>query len=114
MVKETIGALKALSNKDNRLVIFEHASHSDSNGSFQIAACSESGDKLAMKMGAFHFSATQNVDHVLWYSFSSSNVNMYQGSQAMTLNDDVYSQVRSTIITKLGDNAAAFIGNLDI
>ena len=114
VVTTTLNAVKGLSNNDNRLVLFDHASHSDSNGNFQISLCSESGGVVVMKIGAFYFSTSQNVDRVLWFDFSSSQSTIYKGAQAMNLNDDVYSQVRSTIVTKLGDNAKNFIADLDI
>ncbi len=114
VITSVLNAIKGLSRDDNRLVLFDHASHSSKNGNFQISSCAESGGVVVMKIGAFYFSTTQNVDRVLWFDFSSSNSNIYKGAQAMTLNNDVYSQVRSTIVTKLGDNAKNFIANLDI
>jgi hypothetical protein len=114
VVTATLQAIKNLPTNDNRVVLFDHASHSDSNGSFQIGSCAESGGQVAMQMGAFYFSSKQNVDKILWFNFSSSNSQIYKAAQQMTLNRDVYSQVRSSIVTKLGDNARNFVDNLDI
>ena len=114
VINETIKALKALSNSDGRVVLFEQATHTTSKGNFQICACSESAGVLMMKIGAFSFSSTETVTSVLWFTFSSSSANVYQGGQVMNLDNDVYSQNRSAIVTKLGAHAAQFVGDLDI
>ncbi len=107
-------ALKNLPAKDNRIVLFDHSTHSDSNGNFQIAACSENGGQVAMKIGAFYFSSSKNVDRLLWYDFSASHTSIYKAVQAMTLNQEVFGQVRDAVKTKLGGNARNFVADLDI
>lgn len=115
LVTSTLNAVKSLAGSgDNRFVLFDQASHSDSNGNFQISLCTESGGHVAMKIGCFYFSSTEQVTNFLWFGFSSSNSTIYKGGQAVVLDPDVYTQVRPTIITKLGDKAKSFIADLDI
>ena len=113
-VLATINALKSLSDGDDRLVLYESSSHSASKGNFQIAPASESSNVVVLKIAAFYFSTSQSVDRVLFFRFSSASANIYKGSQVINLNRDVYSQVRSDIVAKLGSRAKAFVKNLDI
>lgn len=114
VVTETLDAMKALSDEDGRVVLFNTASHSFHKGNFQVGAAAESDGVVVMKIGAFHFGTTETVNRLLWLRFSSNVSNMYQGSQTMNLNEQVYAQVRQAVIDKLGANAETYVGNLDI
>jgi hypothetical protein len=114
VIDATIAALKALDDGDGRLIIWNQNSTKLKKGNFQISACAESGGVVVMKLGAFYFSTDKTVTRVLWFAFSSSKTEMYQGGQAINLNEDVYKGVRQTVIDKLGGKAEAFVGDLDI
>jgi hypothetical protein len=115
VVQQTLDALKALSGKnDQRFVIFDTSSQSQSAGNFQISLATESGGKVVMSLGAFHFATSQTTTRFLWSSFSTSNSQIYQGGQTVTLNSSAYGKVRQQVIDRLGDNAKKFIANLDI
>lgn len=114
VVVETLEAVKALSDDDGRLKLWESQSHSDSSGNFQIGVCANSDDVVVMKIGAFYFSTEQNVNKVLWFDFSTSKTKMYQGGQTINLNEQVYSQVRQAVLDKLGNRASEFVADLDI
>lgn len=114
IIDEAINAVKALDNGDGRLVLWEQNSSHLSKGNFQISACSESDGVLVMKIGAFYFSTDETVTNVLWFTFSSTQTELYKGGQTINLNEDVYSKVRQTVIDKLGVKAQDFVGDLDI
>jgi hypothetical protein len=114
VVQSTINALKSLSDGDDRLVLYESSSHSAQKGNFQISPVTESGGIVAMRILAFYFSTTQNVDRVLFFTYSSASAELYKSSQTINLNKDVYAQVRNDIIIKLGNKAKTFVRNLDI
>lgn len=114
VVLATMQALKGLSDKDNRLVVFDRQSSSSSSGNFQVSTVQESGGVIAMKIGAFYFTVEKNVTRFLWFKFASSKSKVYKGSQGITLNEQIYSEVRKEIIEKLGSNATKYIGNLEI
>jgi hypothetical protein len=115
VVQASIDALKALQDRDHRVVIFESNSHTDTLGNFQIATCGVSqSDTVVMKIGAFFFSTTERVTRVLFFSFPRASTKMQQSRETLTLNEDVYGQVRDAVIKKLGDRATKFIDDLDI
>ena len=114
IIDATIKAVKALSDDDDRLVIWEQNSHSPESGSFQIGACSDTDGVLTVRLGAFYFKTTQKVTRILWFEFSSSDVEFYKGGQAINLNEDIYSQIRQDIIDKLGDHASKYVEEIEI
>jgi hypothetical protein len=113
-LQATLDAMRALSNSDGRIVLFESSSHSASAGNFQICTANEVGGILSMRIGASYFSTQQNVTNVLWFSFSSSSTSVYNGAQTVNLDKQIYVQVRQQIIAKLGANAQTFVQNLPI
>ena len=114
IVKQTIDAVRALDDGDGRLTIWNQESHELDKGNFQISVCAEADDVVAMKLGAFYFSTKDNVTRVLWFRFSSSKTEFYKGAQTVTLNEEVYEQVRKVVLKKLGKSAEDYVGNLDI
>lgn len=115
VARAAIEALRRLPERDRRVVLFESNGHSDTLGNFQISACGVSqGDTVVMKIGAFHFRTTERVTRVLFFSFPRSSTQMQQARQTLTLNEDVYGQVREAVIRKLGDAANRSIDELEI
>lgn len=111
---KTFEAIKKLPETDNRVVLWDGKSHKESSGNFQIALCADTGGVVVTKIGCFYFSSEKKVAKILWFDFSSSNAHMHKSDQTISLNKDVYSQVRQQIIDKLGDKAKTFIQDLDI
>ncbi|MFI6802976.1 hypothetical protein [Streptosporangium canum] len=115
VARAAIDALKELQDRDKRVVIFETNSHSAAFGNFQIGTCDVSPQEtVVVKIGAFYFSTTETVTRVLFFNFPRNSTQMSQKGQTMTLNEDVYGQVRDAVIEKLGDNAIQFIAELEI
>jgi hypothetical protein len=114
IIMETVEALKALSDGDDRVVLFNQESHSDKKGNFQIADVAEVDGLVNLKMGAFYFSTAQTVTSILWMKFSSSETNFYMAGQTMTLNEEIYKTIRADVVAKLGDRAAKYIRDLPL
>jgi hypothetical protein len=109
-----IKALDALADKDGRIALFKRSSQKSSGGSFQIGTASERNGALAMQLVASYMNFKTSETGVLWFSYKSSSVDIYKSGQTVTLNKDVYGQVRQSIISKLGGNAQSEIMSLDI
>lgn len=110
----TIKAMKSLSNDDNKIVLFETSSHSLTQGNFQLGIATDIGGVVALHLGAFHFHTTQNVTRVLFFGFSSSDTEFNKSVQTISLDQQIYNQVRAAIVQKLGDKAKRFVQQLDI
>lgn len=114
IVKETLTALQALSDDDDRLVFFDSQSHHQSNGNFQIISTNESDGNLSLNLGAFYFDGTKNTTKFLFYEFSTSSSRVFKGTESIVLNEEVYSYVRDQVTKKLGNHLAQNIYDLEI
>lgn len=114
VVITTINSMKNLSGSDDRLVLFERESHNLHQGNFQISAAKEDGGVVSMLTAGFEFKSAQDIKRILWFSWETSSSNLYHGTQTMTLNNDVYGQIRNDIIAKLGDRASIFVHEIEI
>jgi hypothetical protein len=113
-VQAMIDSLKAMGGSDPRFTLFSVSSRAASGGNFQISNATESGGQLAMKIASFYYTCTEDRVDFLWFHFDTGKMQVFDASQTMTLDDNVYSQVRQTIVAKLGKAAADFIADLNI
>lgn len=114
IIQSTIDALEALDDGSGALVLFDDSSSSQTQGSFQISIATEDDGNVAMKLGAYYFSAEKVTTRFLWFQYSKTEIEMFKGAQQVVLNESVYSQVRDTVIEKLGDSSHEFIAELEI
>jgi hypothetical protein len=91
----------------------------------------QDGDVM-YQMGYYNYTTDGSVTDVLFFHFSGDKIhfasgmgcrtlpcidnvlNTLIGSQAMILNNAVYSAVRAKVEQKLGDNATKYVENIDI
>jgi hypothetical protein len=111
-VKAMIDSLKAMGGNDPRFTLFSVSSQSATGGNFQVSNATESGGQLAMKIAAFYYTCTQVAVNFLWFQFSTGTTRVFDSTQAMTLDDNIYGQVRGVVTAKLGQSAAEFIASL--
>ncbi len=110
----TIDALGTLDKNSHGLLLLNSASSSVSAGNFQIAPCSLSNGSVVMKNASFYFNTTETTTGFLWFTYSTSSMTLYKSTNTMTLDNDIYSKVRQSVIDKLGDKAVQFVADLDI
>jgi hypothetical protein len=111
----TLSTLKALAEKqDSKWKVYSSQSYNGKEGNFQIGCAAAVDGVPVMSFGAFTLSSSQSSDQYLWFNFSSSSSNFWYSTQATSLAEDIYSQVRELVIKKLGVNAATYILDLEI
>ena len=85
------------------------------NGNFQLAPCvDDSSSQVVMGLASFCFTASAREDRWMWFDYSSTSINLFKSTQVVTLDEDVYEQLRQPVIEKLGKKAITFIGDLQI
>ena len=87
------------------------------HGNFQIGHCSDQDgnvNTMALQLSGYSLQTSETTDRFLWNTYHTSSTQLVYAGQTATLDEDVYSQVRSAIVEKLGDRAVQYIGNLDI
>ncbi|KAI0706887.1 hypothetical protein C8T65DRAFT_220438 [Cerioporus squamosus] len=94
--------------------LFDSSSKSFNKANFQVGVASNAQGNAMFKIGAYYYGAEQNIDKVLFFTFGSQKVEFYAGNQTMLLNNDVYSQVRASILEKLGQNAKDLVNEIEI
>lgn len=117
VVRATLNALSSLDSDDPWYTVWDRSSHSADGGNFQLSTCTDHDgavNTLVMQMSAYSFTTTETTTRFLWTNYHSSSTELHYATQTATLNEDVYSQVRSAIIAKLGAKASQFIGTLNI
>lgn len=114
VLEEAINALKALSGDSNTAKIFENSSHDYKKANAQLGVASDEDGVLVMKMGFFYVSTVQNITRVLWFEFKSGESDMFKAKSSINLNEQVYGQVRQTVIDKLGARAKKYIDDLPL
>ena len=117
VVEAALDALKNLGTDDPWYMVWDSHTHSTNGGNFQIVPVSDNAgarNTMVMNCSAFTFSTTETTTEFLWTNYNSSSADPQYGTQTMTLDEDVWDQVSTAVITKLGSNAATQIGNLNI
>ena len=110
----SLTALSQLDESCRSAKLFEINSHSDKKGNFQLGTCVQEDNQVTMTLGACYLSTKQTINKILFTRYKSSDLDAYAGTQTITLDNDIYSQVRATVIKKLGNHAMDFISDLDI
>jgi hypothetical protein len=112
--ESAIKAVQNLKGDEKAFKIYSSTTHSTTGGNFGVTPCQVRDGNIVMQFGAYRFTA-KNVDNqFLWHKWTKDSLEFYKGFQRCILNEDVYGKVRKAIIDKLGDNATAFIADLDI
>jgi hypothetical protein len=114
LVRTTINALQGKASESKAVKLFETASHTMDKGNFQLGIAVDDGGIVATKLGVFYFHSSQTVTRLFGWTFADSDTSFYQGAETVTLNEDVYGQVRQQIIEKLGDKAQLYVANIDL
>jgi hypothetical protein len=110
-----LAKLHSLDQRDRRTHIFESSAHQGASGSFQIISASAvSGQLLSMTIAAFIFSTSEPVTRLLGFHFGRTTTTMHQACDTLTLDAADYAPVRAQVIEQLGDQAAAFIDEIDL
>lgn len=114
VTKSTLDALNALDDGDGKMVLWDSSSSHLEKGNFQIGVASEENDALVFRVAASHFNSEEQHTRFLWWGYSSSSIDLFTSSQAMTLNEQAYGKVRQKIADKLGVKIGEYIDDLDI
>ncbi|KAG8742971.1 hypothetical protein FRC10_000593 [Ceratobasidium sp. 414] len=111
-VQTAVDVVKGMSNDDRALQIFKglrpnghRQSSSVNNANFRIAYCKTSGGNVALGLGSFVYRIGRNIGNPLTSTLEGKSASASSSFQEMILNQEVYSQVRQAVISKLGSFA---------
>ncbi|RDX51547.1 hypothetical protein OH76DRAFT_301409 [Lentinus brumalis] len=113
LFKSMLDSLKDAKN-EAATKLFDSSAKAFNKANFQLGVASNAQGNAMFKIGSYYYGAQQNIDKVLFFTFGSQKVEFYAGNQTMLLNDDVYSQVRASVLQKLGSNAQDLVNDIEI
>jgi hypothetical protein len=116
VVKATLNALKSQAAGSSQITIWDANASSGTAGNFQIVRCRKVDENaLIMLMGAMQFTARTSRGGFLWWTWSSSEIEIKAAAQILALDVTIYGKFfRNRVRDKLGDRAQTFIADLPI
>jgi hypothetical protein len=115
MVAATMEGLKGLSDDSKQMKVWDANSSNGNNGNFQIFPVDKlPNEDVVMVLDGMQFNATTSHGRFLWWTWSSTSIQIMRAANKFVLNEDVYSDVRQAIIDKLGDRANQLVADIPI
>jgi len=116
-IKQLVSSAMAVLNSPkgaNAGSLYGKRSGSSKGANFQILTCDSVKGQVTTAFIGSHISGTKDSHDYFFVTYESASLKVYYNSQVMTLDEDVYSQVRSAVVKKLGNNAKIYVENLKI
>lgn len=114
VIVKTLEAFKKLSDSDNKIIAFEKNTHSLKKGSFQVGMATAEDDALAVNMGAFVLSSTNEIKNILFFKSGKDQFELKVSLIEMTLNESIYRTVRTDIANKLTSHISRYVAELEL
>ena len=94
--------------------VFSKEAVKDGKGNFQLGVASSVNGVISLDLGTVRFKSTNTKSKVLWMEFDTSTTDFYNGYEQLTLDDELYGEIRTAVLKKLGKNAKNKIANIEI
>ncbi len=115
IAKGAISALKGLGNPNKAAAsIFNQSHNQQTSGQFQFGNVTKSGDAVELKLGAFYYTSNKKSDDILWVKYANDQVSVFGATAGIILDAEIYEEIRSAIVEKLGSHAKNSIAKLEI
>jgi len=115
IVAATMDGLKSLGDDTKQLKIWDASASNGSNGTFQIFPVDRTANgDVVMVLNGMQFNATTSHGSFLWWSWSSTSIQIQRAANKFVLNEDVYKEVREAIVKRLGDRASQLVADIPI
>ncbi len=114
IVARALDGIKSLADSNGKIQAFEKNTHSESNGSFQIGVATQEGNAVSMNLGTFLITSTSRVSHILFIKFSKDETDLQYASGKLTLDQNIYENVRTLVQNKLSGRAVEFVTEIPV
>ncbi|WP_410673571.1 hypothetical protein [Amycolatopsis sp. cmx-4-68] len=117
IVSAALKALSSLKSDDPWYRVWDVSTHDTSRGNFQIGHGTDADgaeNTLVLRLSGYSLRTSETTARFLWNNYHTSSTELQFAGQTATLDEDVYSKVRATIVSKLGTRATTYVANLDI
>jgi len=104
-----------LAKSQEALTLFNSNSSSLKNGNFQILAGTfDKNDQISAFFLGSYFKSNEIVRNYFFENMKTNDLHLFKSVQVITLDEDVYAQVREDVKKKLGKRAKDNVINLHI
>lgn len=114
VVEAALQALQNLPSTSGIMQIWNTQSHTENSGNFMMNVANETNGVMSLGISAFYFTTTETVHEVFFTTYSSDAMSLFESSQNMTLDNDIYSSVRAQIVAKLQPYAQAYVAKITL
>ncbi|MBD0746671.1 hypothetical protein [Streptomyces sp. CBMA152] len=106
--------LNKLADSDDRVTVFESESHTAHDGNMQLLSVgqADADGTLAVLTIGYTFTSDNTLKRTFPTTVSPPDLSMSNCALSLTLDEQVYSQVRQTVIDELGGRAGSLIAEL--
>ena len=114
LAEAALQALKTLDTNDKKLTLFNFNTTSDAMGNISIGTCTEKNNTIEYTFAALYMKQKKKIKQILFIDFSTADVELYAGSNTITLNTEVYATVREEVVKKIKNYTQNYIAALNI
>ena len=112
LITAALKSMKGLSDQDNRLVLFDRKSYSQTVGCFQMNSFTVGPLGLSVALSCFNCNATSLTTRFLWTTFTSTTLTLDKYATVVTLNLDQWDRQKDRVISLMNEWAQAYIARL--
>ena len=114
IINKVLDSIKTLADSTGKIEAFEKNTHTESSGSFQIGVATQEGGAVSINLGTFLITSTNKISHILFVKFSNDETQLQYASGKLTLDQDIYGNIRSLVKQKLNGRLAEFVSDIPI
>jgi hypothetical protein len=114
IVNKALEAIKSLADSTGKIEAFEKNTHTEKSGSFQIGIATQAKGAVSINLGTFLITSTNKINHILFVKYSNDETDLQYAAGKLTLDQDVYGNIRSLVRQKLNGRLAEFVSNIPI
>ena len=112
IVTRALAAIKSLESTNGKIEAFERNTHIGRSGSFQVGIASEEGGAVSINLGTFLITSINEIKHILFIKFRKDETDLQYASSRLTLDQEIYSDVRNLVRKKLSGRATEFVSEI--
>ena len=116
VLKDVVEMFTALSKSQDGLTLFDTQSFSSKEGgNFQILPCTkDESNQVNLSLFGSYFQGISSEKNFFFFSWKSEEIRLFYAGRKMTLDQEIYSQIREAVKQKLGNHVKDLVDNLEM
>ena len=106
------GTLDSFAKSREGLTLFKANSASERYGRFQVHPCTVTNGQVSFSSIFAYFEANQVSENYFFSTYNSEDITLNMAAQVLTLDEELYGNVRQAVIDSLEKNASKYVKNL--